>query len=314
MTHLLGIKYPIIGGTMASITDADFVAAISNAGGMGTLASIMYQTKDDFSAAIDRTQQLTDNTFAVNLNFFPAQFPVSQSEYTEIMIEKGVRVVDTSGHRPPPPELCARFKEAGMIWIHKCVGLRYAGKAAELGADIVTVVGFGNGGATGVLDIGTIVLVPAVAGGISIPVIGGGGVADGRAMLAVLALGAEGVIMGTRLLTTQECPIHNNLKQALLDASELDTRLIMRTLGTHRVWKNAAAEKCAEIEASGASFEEILKIVSGENTRRVYHDGELDQGIVPCGQAVGQSHDIPTVRELFDRMISDAAEIVNKLP
>ena len=314
MTQLLGIKYPIIGGTMASITDADFVAAISNAGGMGTLASIMYQTKDDFSAVIDRTQQLTDNTFAVNLNFFPAQFPVSQSEYTEIMIEKGVRVVDTSGHRPPPPELCARFKEAGMIWIHKCVGLRYAVKAAELGADIITVVGFENGGATGILDIGTIVLVPAVAGGISIPVIGGGGVADGRAMLAVLALGAEGVIMGTRLLTTQECPIHNNLKQALLDASELDTRLIMRTLGTHRVWKNAAAEKCAEIEESGASFEEILKVVSGDNTRRVYQDGELDQGIVPCGQAVGQSHDIPTARELFDRMISDATEIVNKLP
>ena len=175
-------------------------------------------------------------------------------------------------------------------------------------------MGFENGGATGILDIGTIVLVPAVAGGISIPVIGGGGVADGRAMLAVLALGAEGVIMGTRLLTTQECPIHNNLKQALLDASELDTRLIMRTLGTHRVWKNAAAEKCAEIEESGASFEEILKVVSGDNTRRVYQDGELDQGIVPCGQAVGQSHDIPTVRELFDRMISDAAEIVNKLP
>jgi len=313
VTQILGIEYPIIGGTMAAITNADFVAAISNAGGMGTLASIMYQTKEDFSAAIDRVQALTDKTFAVNLNFFPAQFPVSQSEYTDIMAEKGVRVVDTSGHRPPPPDLCARFKEAGMIWIHKCVGLRYARKAEELGADIVTVVGYENGGATGTLDIGTIVLVPAVTGNVDIPVIGGGGVADGRGMLAMLALGAEGVIMGTRLLTTQECPIHNNLKQALISASEQDTMLIMRSLGTHRVWKNAAADKCAQIEASGASFEEILKVVSGENTRRVYSDGKLDQGIVPCGQSVGQSNDIPTVKELFDRMVSDAGQIVSEL-
>lgn len=313
ITQILGIKYPIIGGTMASVTDADFVAAISNAGGMGTLASIMYQTRQEFATALDRIQELTDKTFAVNLNFFPAQFPVSQSEYTEIMVEKGVRVVDTSGHRPPPPELCTRFKEAGMIWIHKCVGLRYAKKAQELGADIVTVVGYENGGATGTLDIGSIVLVPAVAGGIDIPVIGGGGVADGRGMLAVLALGAEGVIMGTRLLATQECPIHDNLKNALLNASELDTKLVMRTLGTHRVWKNAAADKCAQIEASGASFEEILKVVSGENTRRVYQDGELDWGIVPCGQAVGQIEDIPTLQQLFDRIISEAQEIVDRL-
>jgi len=313
ITKMLEIKYPIIGGTMASISDADFVAAISNAGGMGTLASIMYQTKEEFAAAIDRIRELSDRPFAVNLNFFPAQFPVSQTEYTEIMAEKGVKIVETSGHMAPPVELCRRFKEAGMIWIHKCVGLRYALKAQGLGADIITVVGYENGGATGTLDIGTLVLVPTVATGVQVPVIGGGGVSDGRGFAAVLSLGAEGVIIGTRLLATQECPIHENLKQALVNASELDTMLIMRSVGTHRVWTNAAATKCAEIEATGASFEEILKIVAGDNSRRVYYEGELDCGVVPCGQGIGQVHDIPTVKDLFDRIIAQATEVVTGL-
>lgn len=313
ITKMLGIRYPIIGGTMASISDADFVAAISNAGGIGILASIIYQTKDEFAGAIDRIRELSDRPFAVNLNFFPAQFPVSQQEYTEIMVEKGVKIVETSGHMAPPEDLCRRFKEAGMIWIHKCVGLRYALKAQNLGADIVTVVGYENGGATGRLDIGTLVLVPTVANGVQVPVIGGGGVSDGRGFAAVLSLGAEGVIMGTRLLATQECPIHESLKQALVSATELDTMLIMRSVGTHRVWTNAAATKCAEIEATGASFEEILKIVSGDNSRRVYYEGDLDCGVVPCGQGIGQVHDIPTVKDLFDRIIAQATEVVTGL-
>jgi len=313
ITKMLGIRYPIIGGTMASISDADFVAAISNAGGIGILASIMYQTKDDFAAAIDRIRELSDRPFAINLNFFPAQFPVSQQEYTEIMVEKGVKIVETSGHMAPPEDLCRRFKEARMIWIHKCVGLRYALKAQNLGADIVTVVGYENGGATGRLDIGTLVLVPTVARGVQVPVIGGGGVSDGRGFAAVLSLGAEGVIMGTRLLATQECPIHESLKQALVSATELDTMLIMRSVGTHRVWTNAAATKCAEIEATGASFEEILKIVSGDNSRRAYYEGDLDCGVVPCGQGIGQVHDIPTVKDLFDGIIAQATEVVTGL-
>jgi nitronate monooxygenase len=313
VTKMLGIKYPIVGGTMAAITDADFVAAISNAGGLGTLTSIMYQTKDEFAAALDRIRELSDEPFAVNLNFFPAQFPVSQEEYTEIMAEKRVEIVETSGHTAPPAELCARFKEAGMTWIHKCVGLRYARKAQDLGADIVTVVGFENGGATGTLDLGTLVLVPTVVKGVRVPVIGGGGVADGCGLAAVLALGADAVIIGTRLLATQECPIHQNLKQALVAATEVDTTLIMRSVGTHRVWTNAAAARCAELEASGAGFEEILNVVSGENSRRLYSEGDLDCGIVSCGQGVGQMHDVPTVKDLFDGMISQASEVVNGL-
>ena len=190
-----------------------------------------------------------------------------------------------------------------MTWIHKCVGLRYALKAQQLGADIVTVVGFENGGAIGTLGLSTLVLVPTVVKGVQVPVIGGGGVADGHGLAAVLSLGAEGVIMGTRLLATQECAIHDNLKQALVKATELDTMVVMQSVGTHRAWANEAARKCAEIEAAGASFEDVLAIVSGDNSRRVYVEGDLDCGIVPCGQAVGQADDIPTVKELFDRII-----------
>jgi len=200
-----------------------------------------------------------------------------------------------------------------MTWIHKCAGSRYARKAQELGADIVTVVGYENGGATGKYDIGTMVLVSTVTKEVDIPVIGGGGIADGRGLAAVMALGAEGIIIGTRLLTTQECPIHNNLKKALLNAKEVDTMLVMRSVGTHRVWTNDAARKCAEVEAAGASFEEILKIVSGDNSRKVYQDGELDQGLVTCGQVIGQIKDTPTVSELFDGMMRDAQETITNL-
>jgi len=235
ITKKLGIKYPLIGGTMMWITTPELVAAISNAGGLGILASAIYQTKDEFAEAVDRIKELTDKPFAVNINLFPSMRAIDNNEYIDILIEKKVNIVETSGHSAPA-DLCSRFKKAGIIWIHKCVGIRYALKVQAMGADIITVVGYENGGATGRLDIGTLVLVPAVVDAVNLPVIGGGGVSDGRGFAAVMALGAEGVIIGTRLLTTKECPIHDNLKQALLDASELDTMRIMRTINaTHRV-------------------------------------------------------------------------------
>ena len=313
ITKMLGIKYPVIGGVMAQVTTPEFVAAISNAGGLGILPSIVFQTKNEFVDAIAQIRRHTDKPFAINLNFFPAKFPISQEEYARIMVEEGVNIVETSGHTAPPQELIDFFKASNMIWIHKCAGLRYALKAQQLGADIVTVVGYENGGATGKYDIGTLVLVPTVAKELDIPVIGGGGIADGQGLAAIMALGAEGVIMGTRLLNTQDCPIHDNLKKALLNATEIDTMLIMRSLGTHRVWTNEASLQCAQIEASGASFEEILKIVSGDNARKVYQDGELDQSIVPCGQVIGQVKDTPTVSELFDGMMREAKEKITSL-
>jgi NAD(P)H-dependent flavin oxidoreductase YrpB (nitropropane dioxygenase family) len=313
VTEMLGIKYPIVGGTMMWITGPEFTAAISNAGGLGILASAIYQTREQFADAVDSALELTDKPFAVNLNLFPMMRPIDNNEYLDVLIEKGVKVVETSGHSAPE-ELCARFKDAGLLWIHKCVGIRYAIKVQDMGADIITVVGYENGGATGKLDIGTLVLVPRVAESIKVPLIGGGGVSDGRGLLAVLALGAEGVIIGTRLLATKEAPIHEDLKKALVEASELDTMLIMRSIGaTHRVWANAAARRCVELESKQAELPEILKIVSGENARMMYDQGNLDVGIVSCGQGVGMAHNIPTVMELFDRIMAEAADIARKL-
>lgn len=313
VTQMLGIEYPIIGGTLMWISDADFVAAISNAGGLGVLASAIYKSKEEFAVAIDRIYELTNKPFAVNINLFPAMRPIDNNEYVDVLVDKGVKIVETSGHSAPE-ELCQRFKDAKMTWIHKCVGVRYAQKVEKMGADIVTVVGYENGGATGRLDIGTLVLVPTVIDAVNIPVIGGGGVSDGRGLLALLTLGADAVIIGTRLLTTRECPIHDNIKQALLNASELDTTLIMRSLNaTHRVWRNTAAEKCSELENKGADFGELFSIISGENTKRMFNGGEIDAGILACGQGIGMCREILSVEELFSQMMTRAAEISRNL-
>lgn len=313
ITHMLGIKYPIVGGTMMHLSTGDFVAAISRAGGLGILASATYRSREDFGNAIDRIHELTDRPFAVNLNFFPAMRPIDNSDYLDVMIDKGVKIVETSGHSAPE-ELCARFKNAGMIWIHKCVGPRYALKVQEMGADIVTVVGYENGGATGKLDVGTLVLVPRVVEALKVPVIGGGGVGDGRGLLAILSLGAGAAIIGTRLMLTKECPMHDNIKIALLSATESDTKLVMRSIGaTHRVWSNNAATKCDEIEAECGSLEDVLAVAAGDKARLMYESGDVDAGILPCGQSVGLAHDIPTVSELFDRMMADAEAQLKRL-
>jgi len=313
VTEKLGIQYPIVGGTMMWVTTPEFTAAISNAGGLGVLASALYKSADEFAQAVDRLMDLTDKPFAVNLNFFPALRPIDNNEYVDVMIKKGVKIVETSGHSAPD-DLCVRFKDAGLIWIHKCVGVRYALKVQEMGADMITVVGYENGGATGKLDIGTIVLVPRIVEAVKVPVIGGGGISDGRGFLAALALGAQGVIIGTRLLATQEAPIHPRVKEALVEASELDTMLILRSLGaTHRAWINAAAKKCLELENAQADVAEILNVVAGENARRMYDTGDVDVGILPCGQGIGLVHDIPTIKELFERIVKEATDIARNL-
>jgi len=313
MTEMLGVQYPIVGGTMMHISTAEFTAAISNAGGLGILASAIYTSREAFGEALDQLLDLTDRPFAVNLNLFPMMRPIDNNDYLDVLLEKGVKIVETSGHSAPEA-LCARFKGAGLTWMHKCVGVRYALKVQEMGADMITVVGYENGGATGKLDIGTLVLVPRAVESLSVPVIGGGGVSNGKGIVALLALGAQGVIIGTRLLTTREAPIHEALKNALVQASELDTMLVMRSIGaTHRVWTNAAARKITELEASQADLPEILSIAAGEKAKKMYREGDLDAGIISCGQGVGMAHDIPTVKELFDRMMFEAATVAKGL-
>jgi NAD(P)H-dependent flavin oxidoreductase YrpB (nitropropane dioxygenase family) len=262
ITELLGIEYPIVVGTMMHLSRSAFTAAISEAGALGILASANYQDKQAFREAVRAVKERTKKPFAVNLNLFPARRKLDNHQYIDVILEEGVPIVETSGHKAPQDYL-ERLKKNGVKMIHKCVGVRYAKKAESLGVDAVTVVGYENGGATGVLDVTTLCLVPRVVDSVNIPVIAGGGVADGRGLVAVLALGAEATIMGTRFLLAQECPLHEATKRALLSASELDTMLVMRSIGnTHRVWKNRAAEQTAEMEQRGATLEELLQVVS----------------------------------------------------
>ncbi len=310
VTEMLGIDYPLIGGAMMWISNAEYVSAMSNAGGMGIIASANYPSKDAFAAAIGKMKHLTDKPFGVNINLFPAMRQIDNNEYIDVMADYGLKIVETSGHHAPE-ELVGRFKDLGMTWIHKCVGVRYAKKVEEMGADIVTVVGYENGGATGMLDIGTLVLVPVVVDAVRLPVIGGGGVADGRGLAAILALGGSAAIMGTRLLATQEAPIHEEIKKALVNASETDTMLIMRSLkATHRVLANQAARDCLALEESKADFMKIYEVIKGENAKRMFDKGEIDSGILACGQGVGLVHDIPSIKDLFDRIVKQAAEVI----
>ncbi len=314
VTEKLGIKYPIIAGCMMSITTPEFVAACSNAGGLGILASAIYKTPEELREALQRVKALTDKPFAVNVNLFPALMPTDQPAHIRAMFDEGVRIIETSGHAAPK-EYVPMFREAGAVWIHKCAGVRYAVKGASLGADMVTVVGYENGGATGTLDIGTLVMTPSTIDAVDVPVIAGGGISDGRGLAAVLALGAGAAIIGTSLMATKECPVHDNLKNALVDASENDTTLIMRSVGaTHRVWNNTAAKRVLEIEADEAGDAgEIFNAAAGAKAKKMYDEGDLDVGVVSCGQGVGLLHSIPTVQELFDSMAEEAESIVGQL-
>ena len=314
VTEMLKCKYPIIAGTMARISNPEFVAAASNAGACAVLASANYQTPDELRDAIKKTQSLTNQPFAVNINLFPALMPQDKLvDFVDATLDEGVRIIETSGHKAPE-HLVPKFKGGGAIWIHKCAGVRYAMKGASLGADLITVVGYENGGATGTLDIGTLVMTPSVVDALDVPVIAGGGISDGRGIAAVLALGAEGVIMGTRMMATKECPIHDNLKQAFIQAVETDTSLVMRSIrNTHRVWRNEAAQQIIDLEAQKASLQQIVNVASGQNAEKMYREGDINAGMVSCGQGVGLIEDIPTVKELLDRMMKEAEDVILKL-
>ena len=314
VTEMLGIEHPILAGTMMNITTPEFTAACSNAGGLGILASAIYRKPEPLREAIKQVKELTDKPFAVNVNLFPMLMPPKLDKHVKVMMDEGVRIIETSGHKAPA-DLVPIFKEHGATWIHKCAGVRYAKKAQGLGADIVTVVGWENGGATGMYDIGTLVLTPATIDAIKpLPVIAGGGVSDGRGLAAVLALGAEAAIIGTRILLTKECPIHDKLKQALLQADIYDTSIVMKSVrATHRVWNNMAAKKVVELEESKANDAEIFQAAAGTKAKKMYDEGEIDIGIISVGQGVGLAQDIPTVKELFDRIVKQAGEIIQKL-
>jgi nitronate monooxygenase len=312
ITDLFGIEYPIVGGTMMHLAMVEYTAAVSEAGGLGVLASANYKDMGEFRQALRDVRARTKKPFAVNLNFFPALNQTDNNLYLDVMIDEGVRIVESSGDRAPD-DLVDRIKKAGMKLVHKCVGVRYAKKAESIGADAITVVGWENGGATGKLDVTTLCLVPRVVDSVRVPVIGGGGVGDGRGMAAVLALGAEGVIVGTKLLLAEETPLHPEIKRKLAEAGELDTQLVLRSLGnTHRIWKNETGRKVAEIEAQGGGIDQLLPLISGMITKEKFVQAS-DGGMLACGQGIGLCKDILPMREILRRMVAEAEESLRRL-
>ena len=313
VTELLGIEYPIVGGCMMHISGPEFVAAISNAGALGMMALAMFDTQEKFRQAVRRAKELTDKPFGVNLSLFPALRPIDNDLYVEVILEEGVPVVETSGRRPPE-DLLARLKAGGVKTMHKCVSVRHALSAERAGVDAVTVFGTEGGGHIGELGLTTMVLVPRAADALEIPVLAAGGIADGRGLLAALVLGAEGVTIGTRLLLTKECPIHDNLKQALIASTELDTLPILGSLrNTLRAWKNAAALKVADLEAKEADLGEILALVARTETKRMIREGDVDAGVISCSQGIGLVREIKPVAEVISGMVREAAAIAAAL-
>jgi NAD(P)H-dependent flavin oxidoreductase YrpB (nitropropane dioxygenase family) len=313
VTQLFGIQYPIVGGCMMHISGPAFVATISEAGALGMMASAMFDTQEAFRQAVREIKALTDRPFGVNLSLFPALRPIDNELYVQVILEEGVPVVETSGHRPQE-ELLARLKAGGIKVMHKCVTPRHAVSAQKAGVDAVTIFGTEGGGHTGEFGLSTMVLVPRTVDLVDVPVLAAGGIADGRGLLAALALGADGVTIGTRLLVTDECPIHQNLKRALLAASELDTLPVLGSLhNTLRAWKNEAAVKVAELEASQGDVWEILALVAGTEAQRMYREGDVDAGVIACSQSIGIVDEIVPVADVIGGMVRGAAAIRDRL-
>jgi nitronate monooxygenase len=309
----LGIEYPIVGGAMMDSSTRQWVSTGANAGALGLHTSATYKNYDDFRAALRETKDLTERPFGVNINLFPMMEKPDNSRFLEIMAEEDVMIAETSGFAPPA-DLAAQMKDLGIFWMHKCVGVRYARKAEKVGADAVTVVGYENGGATGNLNVTTLVLVPSTVDAVDIPVIGGGGVVDGRTLLAVLSLGASAAIVGSRLMLSEECPIHANVKQALLDADELQTDVIMRSVGfAHRVWMNEPCQQVAEIEARGGGLDEVYPLVSGSATRKMLATGDLGLGSLSVSQGVGLIRELKPVRQILEDMMAEAERMQGAL-
>lgn len=312
VTELVGIEVPIIGGALQWLSRAGLAAAVSNAGGLGVLASANFASPEDLRKEIRLTRELTDKPFAVNINLFPTMRPYSVEEMIDVAQEEGVRILETSGRSPGP--YMERLKQGGTLIMHKCARVRDAIKAEGLGVDIVTIVGFECGGHPSSEEVSTMVLIPRTVDSVKIPVIAGGGIADGRGLVAALALGAEGVVMGTRLLATTECPIHEAFKRAIVQAEVSSTVLLLRSKGTPlRAMKNKAAEEIIQMEARGVSLEELLPKLSGMRGKGAYEGGDVNGGIFPCGQAAGLIRDVIPVKDLFQSILDEASGIVKRL-
>jgi len=313
ITELLGIRYPIIQGGMQWVGRAEMAAAVSNAGGLGLLTALTQPTPDDLRAEIARTRTLTDKPFGVNLTILPAVKPPPYAEYVQAILDSGIKIVETAGNSPR--DFIDQFKAHGVKVVHKCTTVRHALSAERNGVDAVSIDGFECAGHPGEDDVPGLVLIPIAARALTVPIIASGGIADGRGMAAALALGAEGVNMGTRFCVTQEAPIHDNIKQALVAASERDTKLMFRTMrNTARVFKNAVSEEVVAMEnrPGGCQFEDIRPLVMGARGRAALEAGEVHGGVVSAGLCIGLIDDIPTCAELIERMVRECREHLDR--
>ena len=309
ITQTFGIDHPIVQGGMQWIGRAELVAGVANAGALGLITALTQPTPADLGAEIERCRTMTDKPFGVNLTVLPSIRPMPHMEYAKQIVASGIKIVETAGSNPAP--FMELFKANGVKVIHKCTSVRHAVKAQAVGVDAVSVDGFECAGHPGEDDVTNLVLIPAARAALDIPIIASGGIADGRGLAAALMLGAEGVNMGTRFMATVEAPLHDNVKQAMVDLSERDTDLILRTLNnTARVARNSVSTDVIRILEEGGVFEDVRELVAGARGRTVYETGDVDAGIWTAGMVVGLIHDIPTCDELVSRMVADAEEFI----
>ena len=310
VTDMLGIRYPIIQGGMQWVGFAELASAVSNAGGLGILTALTQPTPDDLAKEIERCRTMTDKPFGVNLTILPAVTPPPYDEYMRVIFESGIKIAETAGNNPR--NFVPKFKEHGITVVHKCTSVRHALSAEKHGVDIISIDGFECAGHPGEDDVTNLILIPAAVRACKIPVVASGGIADGYQMAACLALGAQGINMGTRFMMTAEAPIHDNVKQALLKGTERDTNLIFRTMhNTSRVFKNAVSDEVVKMEKEGATFEQVRPLVAGARGKNAMKTGDVDGGIVSAGMVIGLIDDLPTCQELIERIVRECREALS---
>ncbi|MBL4906839.1 MAG: nitronate monooxygenase [Sneathiella sp.] len=308
-TEMFGVEHPIVQGGMQWVGRADLIAAVANAGALGCLTAFTQPSPEELTKEINRVRDLTDKPFAVNFTILPTLKPVPYAEYMDAIIQSGVKIIETAGNSPKA--YMPKFKEAGIKVIHKCTSVRHAISAQKVGVDAVSIDGFECAGHPGEDDTPGLILIPRAADQLDIPIVASGGIADGRGLAAALALGAEGVNMGTRFMATKEAPIHQNIKDKLVAGTELDTTLIFRSLrNTSRMFTNSVSQKVVSMEAEGKQIEEIGPVASGQRGRLVYETGDEEAGVWSAGMCIGLIKDIPTVAELVSRTVAEADAII----
>ena len=313
ITELLGIEHPIICGGMQWISRAEIVAAVGNAGGIGFITAESLETPEDLREEIKKIRTLTDKPFGVNLSMIPELGPPERTlQFCDVVVEEGVKVVETAGRSPEP--LMPKLKEGGVTVIHKLTAVKHALSAQKLGVDAVTMIGYGSGGHIGNDNVASFILLPKAVAALDIPVIAGGAICNGRGFLGALAMGAEAVLMGTAFMMTEECKVHPNIKERLLETKETDTALLLTTLmNPVRCIKNKLADECLAIEAEGADFEKIINTVAGGKGQVAYDNGDPDGAPISCGQIAGCIDEIKSVRQVIDDILAEADLLLARL-